>query len=267
MKNLTECLTNPIFNSLTKYPSIQTYHKIDKGVLQNELSSPAVDDFDVYITEKIDGSNIRLIIYNNDYLIGSRKEWIYAKGDRLIPNEQIRYLKEYVEEVLKSYSFRKNIFYCIYGEVHGAGIQSWKNYTLTKETYGFRIFDVWSMKKDKLENMTSLFHSIDEASKWRENNCQPWWTMNEITAFIINCGGFVEYAPFKLLTHIQNIPVDLEETYEFLKKFKKTLVNLDGTDKQAARAEGVVLRSRDRKYIAKFRFEDYEKTLGKMKRK
>ena len=107
MKNLTEFLTNPIFNSLTKYPSIQTFHKMEKGILKDELTFPANESLEVYMTEKIDGSNIRFIIYNGDYLIGSRKEWIYAKGDRLISNEQVMYLKNYVEEVLKSYTFNQ----------------------------------------------------------------------------------------------------------------------------------------------------------------
>ena len=217
------------------------------------------------MTEKIDGSNIRFIIYNGDYLIGSRKEWIYAKGDRLISNEQVMYLKNYVEEVLKSYTFKKNILYCIYGEVHGTGIQSWRNYTLSSQSYGFRIFDIWSMEKKDIENLLISMKSKDEVSNWRENNNQPWWNMNEMTTFIINCCGLVEYAPFKLLCSIKSIPTDIEETYEFMRRFQHTDVNLDGTGKQNAKAEGIVIRTYDRSYIAKLRFEDYEKTFKKRK--
>ena len=265
MKNLTEFLTNPIFNSLTKYPSIQTFHKMEKGILKDELTFPANESLEVYMTEKIDGSNIRFIIYNGDYLIGSRKEWIYAKGDRLISNEQVMYLKNYVEEVLKSYTFKKNILYCIYGEVHGTGIQSWRNYTLSSQSYGFRIFDIWSMEKKDIENLLISMKSKDEVSNWRENNNQPWWNMNEMTKFIINCCGLLEYAPFKLLCSIKRIPTDIEETYEFMRRFQHTDVNLDRTGKQNAKAEGIVIRTYDRSYIAKLRFEDYEKTFKKRK--
>ena len=107
--------------------------------------------------------------------------------------------------------------------------------------------------------------SKDEVSNWRENNNQPWWNMNEMTTFIINCCGLVEYAPFKLLCSIKSIPTDIEETYEFMRRFQHTDVNLDGTGKQNAKAEGIVIRTYDRSYIAKLRFEDYEKTFKKRK--
>src|ERR1043165_1712275 len=72
-------------NSMTKYPSIPTYHALDprNGNLTDEtvpFNGP------VFGTEKIDGANARIILLSDDtYLLGSREELLYAKGD-LIEN-------------------------------------------------------------------------------------------------------------------------------------------------------------------------------------
>jgi hypothetical protein len=57
----------------------------------------------------------------------------------------------------------------------------------------------------------------------------------------------------------KDVPSGIPETYAWMKQFAGSEVNMgDGL----GRAEGVVIRTYDRKKIAKLRFEDYEKTLG-----
>jgi len=68
-------------NSLTRYPSIPTDHVMgEKGRLTDELS----EDFSgepVYATEKVDGTNSRIVFTpDGSYLIGSREEFLHAKG-------------------------------------------------------------------------------------------------------------------------------------------------------------------------------------------
>lgn len=68
-------------NSLTKYPSIPTYHSLDpsNGNLLDDrvgFTAPVIG------TEKIDGTNARIIsLPDGSYLLGSREELLYAKGD------------------------------------------------------------------------------------------------------------------------------------------------------------------------------------------
>ena len=57
------------------------------------------------------------------------------------------------------------------------------------------------------------------------------------------------------------MPDTLRETYEWLKHFSKSNVVLD--ENGSGLSEGVVVRSEDRSYIKKIRFEDYEKTERK----
>ena len=68
-------------NSLTKYPSILTYHELGtKGGLKEGLvEGKSFAGQEVYITEKVDGTNGRVVFATNDkgevvdYLLGSRE--------------------------------------------------------------------------------------------------------------------------------------------------------------------------------------------------
>lgn len=68
-------------NSMTKYPSIPTYHNLDPrdgGLLDETVpfTGPVIG------TEKIDGTNSRIILLpDGTYLLGSREELLYAQGD------------------------------------------------------------------------------------------------------------------------------------------------------------------------------------------
>ena len=80
-------------NILTKYPSIPTYHvRGDKGRLTEEVGVDFSSEEKLNISEKIDGTNGRIIVSSYardltlDYLIGSREEILYAKGDYVITN-------------------------------------------------------------------------------------------------------------------------------------------------------------------------------------
>src|SRR4051794_25742951 len=67
-------------NSMTKYPSIPTYHPMgDRGVLGDE---PLRFEGRAIATEKVDGTNSRILLLpDGTYLIGSREELLYARGD------------------------------------------------------------------------------------------------------------------------------------------------------------------------------------------
>src|SRR3954468_7220706 len=67
-------------NSLTKYPSIPTYHALgEKG----RLSESVLVRFEgeCIATEKIDGTNARLICTPEGVLAGSREDLLWATGD------------------------------------------------------------------------------------------------------------------------------------------------------------------------------------------
>jgi hypothetical protein len=69
-------------NTATKYPSIATYHEIDKGILKEGTATVFPQGSTVIGTEKVDGTNARIVFLpDGNYLIGSREELLYAGGD------------------------------------------------------------------------------------------------------------------------------------------------------------------------------------------
>src|SRR5438477_10408042 len=68
-------------NSMTKYPSILTYHCLgEKGVLQDKVQIPF--EGRVIGTEKVDGTNTRLIFCpDQSVVVGSREDLLWERRD------------------------------------------------------------------------------------------------------------------------------------------------------------------------------------------
>ncbi|HEY7427666.1 MAG TPA: hypothetical protein VH682_25770 [Gemmataceae bacterium] len=68
-------------NSMTKYPSILTYHALGhKGVLQETVQVPF--EGRIIGTEKVDGTNTRLIFCpDQSVLVGSREDLLWERRD------------------------------------------------------------------------------------------------------------------------------------------------------------------------------------------
>ena len=245
-------------NTITKYPSILTYHELGKkGTVIEELTNQyyeCSDDEELEGTEKVNGTNTRIIICGQDYLIGTREEIIYAKGDR-IQNDKQSILSNCIpiaEKIIHYNHVSDDELIVIYGENYGKDIgDSYKNYT-TKEV-AFRVFDMWSMKVDDIKELLSL--ELNKLATWREHGNQPYFDINKLKAYcrILK----LEKTPVLFTIKKKELPTSIEDMYKFLSQFKDTRVGLDCIGK----SEGFVVRSSDRKYIKKIRFEEYEKTL------
>jgi hypothetical protein len=237
-------------NSMTKYPSIPTYHKIgDRGILQPELEVDLAGEI-LIGTEKVDGTNTRVIICPDGcVLLGSREDLLWAKGD-LLGNPSmgivsgLRARFEFGE-----YRSPKAIT-VLFGEFYGANVgNAAKQYG--KTTTGFRLFDVVVI--ENYEDILAL--PREKISSWREHGGQPFISLNHVQE---NGFGTVPH----LFEGPIALPTDIQETYTWLQQFRKSSAVLDETG--LAQSEGVVVRTPDRKKIAKIRFEDYERTLRKL---
>lgn len=238
-------------NSATKYPSILTYHEMgDRGRLKDVVQVPFPAGQPIHLTEKVDGTNGRIVLLSNgprDYIIGSREEFLFAKGD-LIWNTtyEIKTVLEPIADRLERDPRNQVIAY--FFEIYGAGLPAAKQYTGGK-AMGARIFDVCTVPFEILEK------PIEQIASWRDHGGQWFWLEKEID---LAAGGIrVERAPS--WGTVGSLPTSIEAVYEWLKAFEKSRCDLGGGQ---GRAEGVVARTNDRKTIAKFRFEDYERTLG-----
>lgn len=237
-------------NTATKYPSIMTYHNLgEKGsLIESHVDNRDFSSYnECYITEKIDGTNARIIFINGDYIIGSREELLFAKGDRIV-NPQLSIVKTIkgIAEQLR-YSSDSSIS-VLYGEVYGGNVtQASKQYTNDK-TFGFRVFDIAEVQLSIFEN------HLDKISSWREHGGQIFANVEQIGLFAERYG--LETVPYISIIDGKEFPMDRLSTYKFLQRFAETKAGIN----MSGKAEGIVVRSFDRSLIRKIRFEDYERT-------
>lgn len=232
-------------NSITKYPSILTYHAMgEKGILKNEVQVPF--DGPAILTEKIDGINSRIIMLPNGlYIIGSRDELLYAKGD-LIGNNQLG-----IVDVLKSVAEKlkpSNVLTVYYLEVYGGNIgKNARQYTGSKAV-GTMLFDV--VKIPIYDEIMKL--PIEQIASWRDNGGQQFLSEDNLL--------FTSSMSIVPDLGIDAIPTDIKETYKWMKSvISLTYAHLDYG--AMGKPEGIVARTPDRSKIAKLRFEDYERTF------
>lgn len=241
-------------NSLTKYPSILTYHALgDKGVLQETVQVPFTGR--VIGTEKVDGTNTRLVFCpDGSALVGSREDLLWERRD-LIGNPAmgiVEAVKDNVQRLFETLCGPERIavyFLEVYGKNIGGGA---RNYTKQGQV-AFRLFDVVFI--DNFEEL--LTWPADQIARWRDNGGQPYVDAARLPELAQEAG--FEPVPALFDLDATQLPTGLEETHRFLLGFESTRCKLD--DAADGVSEGVVVRSPDRKAIAKLRREDYERTL------
>lgn len=269
-------------NSMTKYPSILTYHELDPkngGLLDEPATweaSPQQFSGDVIGTEKVDGTNARIICFPTahgryGYVLGSREDLLYAKGD-LIGNPVmgiVGAMKDLADDITSSMQNMpfhwgaQGVIASFFFELYGGNIgKASKQYT-GDQRVGFRLFDAFIMG---VEETASKIMAMERASiaSWRDDGGQPYADEARLNKIIEVWGDLLDprvtLTPRVFQMPATALPKTIEETHEFLQKtMPQTKVQLDAGG--AGKAEGLVLRTPDRKTIAKARFEDYERTL------
>lgn len=239
-------------NSLTKYPSILTLHRFgEKGRLTEDFTTNLTGET-LFATEKIDGTNVRIICFCDEYLLGSREFLLHHSDDLFFDPAQgivegIRDLGVRIPNDLPRLTV-------IFGELFG-GKASSNSKQYGTEKLGFRVFDV-----AVFDDLTILDQPLEEISRWRERETD---------------GGIIygqTFLPHDVLaTHsiywdlAPTVPFDLSGNShrEVLNSLKNSLpkTNVALTESAQLKSEGVILRNTDRSKIVKLRFEDYERTL------
>lgn len=243
-------------NTLTKYPSILTLHKFgERGRFINDLTTNISPSDVLYASEKIDGTNVRIICIGNEYIIGSRNELLAYSGDLCFnPSQQI---VENVAKLIEIPSFFEHLT-IIYGELFGGKVsKNSKQYGDINE-FGFRCFDIVT-----IENPEDLLNNdLEEISRFREHETEEGLEYGH---------KFMTIEVLQAQCHIANIPivpslkVDIadfshQSVLDYLNKaIRKTNVAL--SERALMKPEGIILRNSDRSKIIKLRFEDYIRTL------
>jgi len=254
MKNLSSFDLQKL-NSMTKYPSILTYHELgNKGMLQESLTEDKSFSGDIIVTEKIDGTNGRIIVYNGDYMIGSREDILYAKGDRVVNPALgiVDTLKPLAERLATDFNVDHHM-YVVFSEVYGGNITSAsKQYTNSKR-WSFRTFDLCTIDSGTINSL--MLKNRDKIASWRDHEGQYFESERSLQNFVEEYN--IERVPYLTLIDGEDIPTKLKDTHEFLKFFINSKAIIDS---EKGKSEGIVVRNQDRSLIRKIRFEDYERT-------
>lgn len=250
-------------NSVSKYPSILTYHVLGgKGRLTEEVQVSFANKDNILVTEKVDGTNARIFFlpYSSygTFLIGSRDEILHCRNDVVFNPSQgiVEGVRAWAELLLESHKDR--LPFVVFGEVYGGKVNAHKNYT-GEHRVGFRVFDAIQFNTD-LEDL--LEQPREKIAAWREHGGQPFVEEETLRSLVEPVG--LELTP---RISANPLPTSVEETLEWLQATlpeERTLVALD--EKAKGKSEGVVVRTPDRSTIAKLRFEDYHRTLKQRKR-
>ena len=240
-------------NSLTKYPSIPTFHTLDPtngGLLDERVPFTGA----VIGTEKVDGTNSRIIsLPDGNYLLGSREELLYAKGD-LIGNPAqgiVAALRAFADALAP---VTDDVIQVRYLEVYGGKVTAAsKQYTSTRAV-GFRLFDMAVIG----DYADLLARPAQQISAWRDGGGQRYLSEEDLTALAERDG--LTLTPRLFTVDAEDLPVELDKTRALLAEhLPRTRSALD--EGAAGAPEGIVLRSADRATIAKARFQDYDRTL------
>ncbi|WP_229068278.1 RNA ligase family protein [Actinoplanes sp. DH11] len=248
-------------NSLTKYPSIPTYHELDP---RNGSLTETVTVFAgaVHGTEKVDGTNSRVILLpDGSYLLGSREELLYARGD-LIGNpalgivDNLRPIAEELRATAEELTAAPggDAIRVFYLELYGGKIGGQAKQYSTRGATGWRLFDVAVI--DALDER--LGWAPARISAWREERGQRFLGEQELQVTSAKTG--IDLTPRLFTLDGADLPATITETHAFLAdRLPATLVALDESGLRAP--EGIVLRTADRSTIAKARVQDYARTL------
>lgn len=248
-------------NSATKYPSIPTYHPLgDRGKLQP--GAPLLPGIEIIATEKIHGTNARIILTPGGYFIGSREELIHF-GDDVIYNPAqgiVVNIDHIAQNLWYSWqSTHSHYVTVVFGELYGAAGSDKKNglnYT-GQDNVGFRVFDVVHFQK--CEWLDVLDMDLAAIAAWRDNSFQSFLNMLQLDIF---CSGHgLSKVPLVSSISGENLPRTIEQTYDWLVTLlPHSYAMLD--EYGQGKAEGVVIRDTNRNYIYKLRVEDYKRAMS-----
>lgn len=256
------------FNSITKYPSIQTYHELGpKGQSTPNVSADFVEPDELIVTEKIDGTNCRIILncgleYDGQtgcgsprWFLGSRNELLTAAGD-MVPNPKQGIVDELwmYAEALWTKKRNTQVVVVVYGELYGGRIQKAAiDYTGTRKV-GFRVFDVMMLTADDIRHYEKVdpaeFGLGRDAGKTRMH----FLSERELLEFCEDY-GFDPTPRLNLGFPTNQSPADtvlwLRENVQY------TRAALD--DEARGRTEGIVVRTPDSQVLRKVRLENYRR--------
>ena len=246
-------------NSMTKYPPIPVYHEmVDRGRLTDTRIDIGTGPYS--LTEKVDGTNARIIVMPHGWVIGSREELLCAEGD-LVGNPAlgiVQTLRVYANN-LQTFCAPKEGFTVFYPEVYGGNTtKASRFYTSAKDEFGAMVFDVAKFSDEQVQLLSLMKRSVIAA--WREQDRDRFDIIDQKGA-----KGLRSLLPAGLdCVHplqVNSLPGNIEETYAWMVEKVKDFWMDSVFVNDPTNMEGFVVRSADGSRVFKLRFQDYRRTM------
>ncbi len=213
-------------NSFTKYGKFSSPFKKDEKFLNTTEMAQQLPNGEWIITEKIDGTNIRIILTKPE----EGKREIHIASRKLILNKDDKGSKSYLD-CIKEVNLHKIEEYfkdvdstvIIYGEGYGAGVQKGGIYSSIKN---FRVFDIRIgeayqdfkyVKKVCIDNQLNIVPIIDTIKTITYEECINRLKSNNETLIKEGTGGKLEGIVYKFEPVLLN---KYKERLIFKAKFK-----------------------------------------------
>jgi hypothetical protein len=249
-------------NSATKYPSIPTYHRLgEKGHLQPDVGV-SFDDERVVVTEKIDGTNTRIILSDGSYAVGSREHLLTVDGDVLYDPAQgiVEKIRGGCHALAQAFRrFAPGYITILYCEFYGGRVTaSSKNYAADGVATGLCLFDVSRYQAVDFEHLLAS-NTPEQLARKRDAGLQLF--EDEASLREMSAVANIPLVHRFDVPSFDHVPTDVEATVAWMRRCAS--VSKSTLDERAlGKPEGVVVRTYAREKIAKLRFEDYERTLS-----
>jgi len=163
-------------NSITKYPSILTYHaSAEKGQLKPLTTDSFEGETEIIVTEKIDGAGCRIILLQDGFFIGSREELLTHSGELLFnpPQGIVEGLRAAATELHERYAPKddgiKAIFVEFYGGKVTATSKQYTNGDIHKTSW--RMFDAFNLSREIFAKL--MASQVEDIASWRDHGGQP----------------------------------------------------------------------------------------------
>jgi len=250
-------------NTLTKFPSIPTFHRLQNGVLTDEVAVPEVAGKEIVAAEKIDGINLRIAIGAGTVAIGTRENYIFSSTSSIVCNRHIveALLSTGVRVIPEPHGKQPVV---VYGELFGKKFNGGSVYSKNPKLAGFRVFAVREIGQLDTEKYLESDVPLGVIAAKRER-----WELGirllgkGATSQTLKSYGVFGAEPVPLLEAPPlEVGMGLEETYQWMNSVVwLTNVPLDDEPMKNRRAEGLVVHVEGTNAVAKLRFADYERAL------
>jgi hypothetical protein len=206
-------------------------------------------------TEKIDGTNARIILTAQGYFLGSREELLHFRGD-VIHNPAlgiVEGIRPTAERAMAALAPEDETLLVLWGEFYGGKTTAAAREYAREGSVGYRLFDAARIDPAALEG-----RSPAEIATWREAGGQAFAADAELDELATAAEAGRVPALFRFTG--EDFPTGMAGILALLEReLPQSSAVLD--EGSGARPEGIVIRNAGRSAIFKLRFEDYRRSL------